>query len=386
MSSSTDIYKIIFEHAKTGLILVDKVGTVIAANKIFCDLSGYSPEEIENKSSYKSLVYEEDLPRIGKVFDRISDRTISDDSIHEFRLLRKNKELIDVAATFSFAPESGYTIATILNITEKKRITQNLIRRDAILEAINYASNRFLKAESWTDVMPDVLKNLGEASKVARIFYFENSVDEKTGDILMNERFEWSYDTDTAQIENKRMQGLSYKEAGVLRWQKELEKGNIIFADINTVDKEERENMELLGVRTSVITPIFLNDRWWGFVGLDETREDREWTDAEIDVLGAAAGIIGNAIYKQESYEALLAYITESALRLKEPVIIVRDNISQIKTDISEDVLSLESITTRIDIQVKNIDQIIKNLRDLNIAIIEKRSEIPKAYRDFISR
>jgi GAF domain-containing protein len=263
---------------------------------------------------------------------------------------------------------------------------QSLRRRDAILEAINYTSNRLLKSKNWEEVMPDALKALGEASKVARIYCFENSVDENTGEILMNERFEWVYDKKAGQIENPEMQGLSYKKAGVLRWEKKLSKGTTIYADINSVDEEEKKNMEKLGVRTSVITPIFLNDRWWGFVGFDETRKNREWTSAEIDTLGAAAGIIGSAIYRQESSEALIAYITESALRLKEPVILVRDNITQVKKDIIEDVLSKESITTRIDIQVKNMDQIIKNLRDLSIAIVEKRSEIPDAYRNFVTR
>lgn len=386
MGNTGDYYKLVFDRAGTGLLVADSKGIVLAANKAFCDRSGYSLEELVNKMKISSFIYKEDSQRVNKKFSELKKSKISDDSIHEFRFIKKNEETIDVAATFSFDPKTDSAIITILNISDKKRITQSLRRRDSILEAINYASNIFLKTTAWKDAMPDILKALGEASGVARIYCFENSVDEKTGEILMNERFEWAYNKKEGQINNPKMQKLSYKEAGVLRWEKSLGKGRTIYADIISVDEEEKKNMEILGVRSSVIAPIFLNDRWWGFVGFDETREDREWTDAEIDTLGAAAGIIGSAIYKQESYEALTAYIAESALRLKEPVIIVRDNIKQIKNDLTENIISKESIMTRIDIQVKNMDQIIKNLRDLNIAIVEKRSEIPDAFRDFISR
>ncbi|MDD4127400.1 MAG: PAS domain S-box protein [Methanomicrobium sp.] len=383
MKNPGDKYKTIFEHAGIGILLADDKGIVLDANKIFCDRFGYTLKELVNIIRVDSFVHPDDFKRIDEKYKELAKKKISGDFIHEFRFLKKDGEILDVAATFSF--EMGYAIITILNITDKKRISLALKRRDAILEAINNGINQFLKAKSWKDVMPDVLRSLGEASKVARIYCFENSVDEKTGLILMNERFEWAYDKGAAQIENPKMQGLSYKSAGVLRWQKKLEKGGIVFADINSVDEDEKKNMEMLGVKTSVIAPIFINDRWWGFAGLDETRDDRVWSKMEIDTIGVAAGMIGSAIYRQESFEALIAYLTEAALRVKEPGEVIKDNLIQIKKDILEDIVSKESIAAKIEIQVKNIDQVNKNLKELHKAIVENRTEIPEAYRQFIS-
>ncbi|MDD3407045.1 MAG: PAS domain S-box protein [Methanomicrobium sp.] len=384
MNTSGSLYEIIFDRAQTGLVLADRSGIVIAANKAFLTRSGYSEEEIVNKAGIGSFVHPADFERIDIKYQELAKAGISRDEIHEFNFLKKGGETLNVAATFSFDKETGFSVITILNITDKIRAVNDLKRRDAILEAINYSSNKFLKTNSWKDVMPDILRALGEAADVARIYCFENSTDEN-GDLLMNEIFEWSVREDAGQINNPRMQKLSYKNAGVLRWVDELRKGNTIFADINRVSEEERINMTRLGVRTSVIAPVFLNERWWGFVGFDETREDRNWSEAEIDTLGAAAGIIGSAIYKQETYETLIAYISEISLRIKEPGTLIKNNIQQIKRDILEGMISKESIAAKIDVQVKNIEQVNLNIKELNQAVIDKNCEIPDAYRKFFS-
>ncbi|WOF17115.1 PAS domain S-box protein [Methanoplanus sp. FWC-SCC4] len=386
MQEKGDIYKIIFEHAKTGLLLIDRESTVIAANRVFCQTTGYSEDEIEGNIKWMDFIHKDEIPHLMDVYKKIYETKKADDTIYEYKVVKKDGSLIDAATTVSFDPESQNLIATFLDITEKKNITQALRRRDNILDAINFASNQFLKSHSWEENMPEILARLGEATGVSRIYCFKNADNEKKGKILMNEIFEWVRNESLAQIRNKKMQGLSYREANVERWEKVLKRGEIIYADIGTVDAGERENMELLKVKSSVVAPIFLNGRWWGFVGFDESESDRIWSEAEIDALGAAAGLIGSAIYKQESYEALTAYITESALRLKEPVKIITDNLEEIKNELEEGTISKENISGQISVQIVNLNQILENLRMLNRSIAQRRSEIPNSYREFISK
>ncbi len=49
-----------------------------------------------------------------------------------------------------------------------------------------------------------------------------------------------------------------------------------------------------------------VDNSWWGFLGLDECLHEREWTDAEQDSLRAAADILGAAISRQQTQDALL--------------------------------------------------------------------------------
>lgn len=385
MESKGDIYKLIFDNAGTGILLSDNKGVILAANKAFCERTEFFEDEIAGKHKFCSFIHPDDKKRVEEIYKNQTEKQTSENLITEFRFLRKDGEVINVASTFAFDEKTGNIIITLLNITEKIEILKALKRRDAILYAINHGINLFLKENSWKKVMPDVLKAIGEAAEVARIYCFENSTDEKTGLLLMNERFEWAYDKKASQINNPKMQGLSYKDAGVLRWQEKLKKGEVVFADINSVDEDERKNMEVLGVKTSVIAPIFINDRWWGFAALDETRKERVWSEGEIETIGVAAGMIGSAIYRQESYETLIAYITEAALRIKEPGFVIKENLVQIKKDVLDDIVSKQSIATKIEIQIKNIEQVNRNIKDLNRLIVERNKDIPEAYRHFIS-
>jgi diguanylate cyclase (GGDEF)-like protein/PAS domain S-box-containing protein len=42
--------------------------------------------------------------------------------------------------------------------------------------------------------------------------------------------------------------------------------------------------------------PVFTDGHWWGHIGLDDCRDEREWTAAEIDTLKTLAELIGAAI------------------------------------------------------------------------------------------
>ena len=51
----------------------------------------------------------------------------------------------------------------------------NLRRRDAILEAVAFAANRFLNAASWEQVVQEVLERIGNVTAVSRVYIFENN-------------------------------------------------------------------------------------------------------------------------------------------------------------------------------------------------------------------
>jgi PAS domain S-box-containing protein len=57
------------------------------------------------------------------------------------------------------------------------------------------------------------------------------------------------------------------------------------------------------GIRSLICVPVQVDDRFWGFLGFDESAREREWTTAEIEALRAAAGALGAAIQRHLSDE-----------------------------------------------------------------------------------
>jgi len=94
---------------------------------------------------------------------------------------------------------------------------------------------------------------------------------------------------------------------------------------------------------------------------------------------------IGRDITEQKkAEEALIAYMTEMAMRIRQPVGIVRDNLADIAKLIRDKKLTLDEIAMLLDAQIRNATQIGNNVEEFQKAILEKNREIPEAYRKFL--
>lgn len=83
--------------------------------------------------------------------------------------------------------------------------------------------------------------------------------------------------------------------------------------------------------------------------------------------------------------EELIAYMTEMAMRITQPVGIIRDNLQDIARLIREGKLVPEEIGILLDTQVRNATQIQANVGEFQKSVVEKHQEIPEAYRKFLS-
>jgi len=112
------------------------------------------------------------------------------------------------------------------------------------------------------------------------------------------------------------------------------------------------------------------------------------WNTRQIRFAGTYREIaIGRDITEQRTAEeALVAYMTEMAMRIKQPVGIIRDNLSDTARLIRAGKLTPEETAMLLDGQVRNATQVEANVREFQKAIVEKHGEIPEAYRKFLER
>ena len=88
---------------------------------------------------------------------------------------------------------------------------------------------------------------------------------------------------------------------------------------------------------------------------------------------------------RKQAEEALISYMTEMAMRLKGPVEIIRNNLSDVTKLTRERKLEPLEIALILDTQIRNADQIAQNVQEFQRAIAEKHQEIPEAYRKFLA-
>ncbi len=88
---------------------------------------------------------------------------------------------------------------------------------------------------------------------------------------------------------------------------------------------------------------------------------------------------------KKQAEDALLSYMTEMAMRLKSPVEIIRDNLTDVADLIRTKKLDPEETALVLDGQVRIADQIAQNVMEFQREISKKNKEIPDAYRKFLA-
>ncbi len=196
------------------------------------------------------------------------------------------------------------TIGILQDITDRKMIEAGMRKRESMLEAITFSAEQFLKSSNWRDHMDVVLERLGREFSATHAYLFEHHPNSQ-GEAVSSMRYEWTESGYPSDLENELFQTTHTLDGGAESTDEVLRQGIVFIGNISTFPVAERERLKQLGIKAMIEVPLFVKDEWWGTLGLDDMREEREWTSAEIDALKIAAGILSSAIQRQEAESAV---------------------------------------------------------------------------------
>ncbi|MCW8820929.1 MAG: diguanylate cyclase [Sulfurovum sp.] len=198
-----------------------------------------------------------------------------------------------------FAAKSfSKTIQNLYNeIIEKRRSNREIQRQQNILHAINEMSHNFLQQSDWMASLQQEMRNLKEASSMSSIFIYQNEHD---NDNLSAHKL--LYINDNAEAKSKKR--IHYRKHYFMRWKNQLEKNLPVNGSRDDYDKSKKKLLDLFKINSLLILPIFVQNKWWGFLGIgDEHKQILESTNVEM--LSTAASIIGSAINNRNNLKSL---------------------------------------------------------------------------------
>jgi len=201
-----------------------------------------------------------------------------------------------------------------IDITERKRIENELIQQLKFEQAIVAASRFLLSADKSEQAVNEALKSLVDASGVSRNYIFKNFNDPEDG-LCMRQVFEACSPGVQPEIENPSLQHVVYSQ-GFERWRKVLSSGRQIQGDVCDFPESERDILESQGIVSILIIPIDVAGQWWGFIGFDETSSQHKWKDAEMALLQTVSEIIGSFLtrnIKDRQIASLTAVVENSS-------------------------------------------------------------------------
>jgi PAS domain S-box-containing protein len=130
LQNSESQYRSVFENTGTATIIVDDEKTITIANSEFERLSGYPREEIEGRMAWTRFVHADDLNRIKEYHEARKLREGSVPSEYEFRFVNRNGQVRHILNRVCRIPGGSKTVASLLDITERKQTELALKRSE----------------------------------------------------------------------------------------------------------------------------------------------------------------------------------------------------------------------------------------------------------------
>lgn len=183
------------------------------------------------------------------------------------------------------------------DIIEKREARNELQRQENILHAINEMSYSFLQQPNWMVALHQEMKNLKDAAKASCIFIYENKHDK-----TCSSAHQLLYINDNEEAKGK--ETIHYRKHHLMRWKNRLKKNQLINGNKNDYDKSKTKLLTLFKINSLLILPIFVQDQWWGFLGIGNGHSE-VLQETNVEMLGTAASIVGSAIHNSNNRKSL---------------------------------------------------------------------------------
>jgi PAS domain S-box-containing protein len=339
---------------------------LIDANPAAERITGYSKQELIGRDFWM-VIHPEDREKVrSRGMARQKGEVLP--PTYEVKILRKDGQIRWVSFTAGMIEIEGNpaVFGTAFDITDRKRIEDEKIELLHVEERVAAVSKMLLASGGKAEALNEALLQLLEAAKVSRVYVFENFQDPQQG-LCTRQTHEVCAPGVTPQIGNPVLQALPYRP-DFARWEQQLSSGEAIRGIVREMPAAKRAFLEKQDIQSILVIPIHAAGQWYGFIGFDDTRSERHWTDADIHLLRTAGEMMGAYLARERTQEALRQAVkaAEAASKAKSQFL---GNIShEIKTPISSILLVAESLRRQAaerQEQVRQSEVILRNGRHL---------------------
>ena len=205
------------------------------------------------------------------------------------------------------------SIADLISLTvisqSRYEAEKKLQYKSELLSAMTLCTEKFLNSNDIHDIFSDVLIIMGKATNSHRAYYYENNGEEKT----ISQKYRWISENDTLTENNTGLQNISYNYFEELLTP--LLNNKRFEVIISKIENESlRKKLENLEVVSIILFPIFIKNKFHGFLGFDNTQEEKIWTEDEVNILQTLARNIASSIDRITNETAI--YESEEKFRL----------------------------------------------------------------------
>ena len=177
-------------------------------------------------------------------------------------------------------------------------------RSEKILSALGKSYFELEAEKKLNKSLPRILKYLGEATYVDRVYIFKNHFNE-VREFCMSYKFEWNAEGVSPQIDFEFLQSLPWSIFPEI--EQDLRKNRVINELVkNTKNQDFYQAMVEQGILSYLFVPIFSGEYFWGYIGFDNCKEEQEFTEDQASALHAFASTLGTKLLANKQKRKLI--------------------------------------------------------------------------------
>ena len=305
--NSEQKFRLLAENSEDIISVHAVDGTIWYLSPSVTTVLGYEVDDVIGRS-FEQYVHPGDRTKFVRA-DRISAFTDKDGRqgeesiIVRYRILHKGGAYIWLESIIKPIVDEEQLvklICTSRNITDQKIAQEKLKKKDHLLHGVAQATQSLLINTDLNQAITESIQVLGSTALVSRVFVFQNHFDKEEQQWLTTEIHEWTEKQGDNRANNPGVRNIPFDS--IKKIIEPLQERQPFVSYKSTEDDPQLRGIyDKTSVQSCVALPIYLNDEaFWGFVGFDELKEERRWSEAEFSILRSYASSLAAAIERKQ--------------------------------------------------------------------------------------
>lgn len=278
---SENKFNLLFQNNPSSVVLLDASDlTFTEVNKMFIELTGYTSDEVIGKTAYE----------LGIIRDKIDNSDFVD-------IMKKNSYFGSIHITFYtkegvkvdglqfgetiIIDEKDYYLITLIDVTKQRQNQQQIAFLLTLQSKLRDFSTVLINMDSdkINEAFNSILKEIGQLYGADRAYVFEYDFNKNT----VTEKYEWYSEGTEPQFNNLQNIDLS----GSQDWLKAHKTGcPVIVSRLeDEPDGRIKRDMIILKTKSILAVPTFVDNKLFGFVGIDYVHNEHIIQDIDIEIL-----------------------------------------------------------------------------------------------------
>lgn len=271
---------------------------IIYANDQFFQMTGYTSDDILGKSP---AMFQ------GPLTDRSALKQLKQDLLDKkpstVELINYRKDGSTYWVNFSLTPvadqKGNYThwMAVQRDVSQQKKNQAALAQKTCLIATTAEIIQSLLETNDWEESISDILIRIGAVIDADRVYLFKNFVDPDNGKLASQQLQEWTNGKGIVKYDGSNLLTIYLEDHPLLL--DAARARHTLAAKTRDMVGRTRYLLDIRNSKSVLQIPFYVMGEFYGFIGFDDCRSERDWTEDETGFLTSISTNLAFAIERK---------------------------------------------------------------------------------------